>query len=251
VWEAQFGDFVNGAQSIVDEFIASAESKWGQKSGVVLLLPHGHEGQGPDHTSARPERFLSLAANDHLTIAQPSTPASYFHLLRRHVLSAEHRPLVVLTPKSMLRNKSAVSEPQDFTTGAFRPVIDDPHEAPESVARVLLCSGKVAWDLLAERDRREGSAARTAIVRVEQLYPYPADELRETVRRFPNLREIRWVQEEPSNQGVWPDYGLRLPEIFHGIPVILVSRPELAARSGGSHAVHASEQRVLMDQAFA
>jgi 2-oxoglutarate dehydrogenase E1 component len=251
VWEAQFGDFVNGAQSIIDEYLAAGESKWGQKSGVVLLLPHGHEGQGPDHTSARPERFMSLAANDHITIAQPSTPASYFHLLRRHTLSLEHRPLVVLTPKSMLRNKAAVSQTEDFTSGEFRPVIGDETAAVDNVERVILCSGKAAWDLFAERDKREGDSPRTAIVRLEQLYPRPIDDLEAAVRVFPNVEEIRWVQEEPANQGAWLDYALRLKDRFADLPIVLVSRPELTARSVGSNAGHVVQQRRLMDEALA
>ena len=251
VWEAQFGDFVNGAQSIIDEYIASGESKWGQKSGVVMLLPHGHEGQGPDHTSARPERFLSLAANNHITIAQPSTPASYFHLLRQHTLGLEHRPLIVLTPKSMLRNKAAVSQPEDFTSGEFRPVIGDEMVTVGNVERVILCSGKVAWDLLAERGKREGDSPRTAIVRLEQLYPRPIEDLGAAVQKFPNVREIRWVQEEPANQGAWLDYALHLMDHFGGLPIIRVSRPELTARSAGSNADHMTEQRKLMDEAFA
>jgi 2-oxoglutarate dehydrogenase E1 component len=251
VWEAQFGDFVNGAQSIIDEYLAAGESKWGQKSGVVLLLPHGHEGQGPDHTSARPERFLSLAADDHITIAQPSTPASYFHLLRRHTLGLEHRPLVVLTPKSMLRNKAAVSPTEDFTSGEFRPVIGDETAAVDDIERVILCSGKVAWDLFAERDKREGASPRTAIVRLEQLYPRPIDDVEAVVRVFPNVEEIRWVQEEPANQGAWLDYALRLKDRFADLPIVLVSRPELTARSVGSNAGHVMQQRRLMDEAFA
>ena len=159
MWEAQFGDFINGAQSVVDEYISSGETKWGQKSGVVLLLPHGQEGQGPDHSSARIERFLELCADNAMTIAQPSTPASYFHLLRRQNLESEHRPLIVFTPKSMLRNKAATSQPEDFTSGTFRPVIGDDSVTADSVERVLVCSGKIYWDLVAERAKRRGRAS--------------------------------------------------------------------------------------------
>ena len=251
IWEAQFGDFINGAQSVVDEYISSGETKWGQKSGVVLLLPHGYEGQGPDHSSARIERFLELCADDAMTIAQPSTPASYFHLLRRQNLEKQHRPLIVFTPKSMLRNKAATSQPEDFTSGTFRPVIGDDSVNTESVERVLVCSGKIAWDLFAERTKRESDASRTAIVRVEQIYPRPTAELNAEVARFPNAREIRWVQDEPANQGPWPHIALNFMGEFDGLPLSRVSRPASSAPSVGSHARHVKEFETLMEQAFA
>ena len=169
IWEAQFGDFVNGAQSVIDEYLSSGEAKWGQQSGVVLLLPHGHEGQGPDHTSGRIERFLQLCAEGSMTVAVPSTPANYFHLLRRHALDGVHRPMVVFTPKSMLRNKAAVSAVADFTTGGFEPVIDDPTVDPAKVRTVLLTSGKLYYELDAYRAAHD--ITDTAIVRLEQLYP--------------------------------------------------------------------------------
>src|SRR6185436_17303244 len=179
-WEAQFGDFVNGAQSIIDEFISSGEAKWGQTSDVALLLPHGMEGQGPDHSSGRIERFLTLCAEGSMTVAYPSEPANHFHLLRRHALDGIQRPLVVFTPKSMLRNKAVVSPLSDFTDGRFRTVIDDPryrddNGAATSVTKVLLCSGKIYWELAAERDNR--AMDDTAIVRIEQLYPLSIDKL--------------------------------------------------------------------------
>ncbi|WP_313408030.1 multifunctional oxoglutarate decarboxylase/oxoglutarate dehydrogenase thiamine pyrophosphate-binding subunit/dihydrolipoyllysine-residue succinyltransferase subunit [Aeromicrobium sp.] len=250
MWEAQFGDFVNGAQSVIDEYISSGETKWGQKSGVVLLLPHGHEGQGPDHSSGRIERFLTLAANDEMTIAQPSTPASYFHLLRRQNLQAEHRPLIVFTPKSMLRNKAATSQPEDFTSGTFRPVIGDDAVDASKVERVLLCSGKVTWDLRAERKKREGDSPTTAIVRLEQLYPRPKAEIEAELAKYPNVRELRWVQDEPENQGPWPHVALYLKDAF-GLPMTQVTRPESSAPSAGSHAVHVQESKDLMNRAFA
>jgi 2-oxoglutarate dehydrogenase E1 component len=179
LWEAQFGDFMNGAQIVIDEYIAAGEAKWQQRSGIVLLLPHGYEGQGPDHSSARIERFLTLAADDAFTVAQPSTPASYFHLLRLQSLSGIHRPMVVFTPKSMLRNKAAVSSPEDFTEGTmFRSVIGDEVADPEAVQTLLLCSGKIVWDLRAERARRADDGKRTAIAAVERLYPRPVEEIR-------------------------------------------------------------------------
>ena len=209
-WEAQFGDFVNGAQTIVDEFISSGEQKWGQRSGVVLLLPHGYEGQGPDHSSARVERFLSLCAQDNMTVAMPSTPASYFHLLRWQALSRRVKPLIVFTPKSMLRLKAATSAIAEFTSGSFRPVIGDPAERDDAaVRRVLLCTGKIYYDL-AER-RRAGGHDQVAIVRVERLYPLPAAEIAAELARYPEASEIIWVQEEPANMGAGPFMMLQLP----------------------------------------
>ncbi|MFT4299585.1 MAG: multifunctional oxoglutarate decarboxylase/oxoglutarate dehydrogenase thiamine pyrophosphate-binding subunit/dihydrolipoyllysine-residue succinyltransferase subunit [Aeromicrobium sp.] len=249
IWEAQFGDFVNGAQSVIDEYISSGETKWGQKSGVVLLLPHGYEGQGPDHSSARIERFLTLAANDEITIAQPSTPASYFHLLRKHTLEAEHRPLVVFSPKSMLRSKAAASQPEDFTSGTFRPVIGDESIEADRVERVLLCTGKLAWELFAERAKR--SDERTAIVRVEQLYPRPEAEVKAELARFPRAQEVRWVQDEPDNQGAWPHIKHHFTDAFDGLRLVGVTRPESSTTAVGSHPRHVAEARELLDRAFA
>jgi 2-oxoglutarate decarboxylase len=250
MWEAQFGDFVNGAQSVIDEYISSGETKWGQKSGVVLLLPHGYEGQGPDHSSARIERFLLLGADDAITVAQPSSPASYFHLLRRQALESEHRPLIVFTPKSMLRSKAAASDPSEFTEGTFRPVIGDDGVDASSVERVLVCSGKIAWDLFSERKKREADQSRTAIVRLEQLYPRPTEQLKAEIAKYPNAREVRWVQDEPANQGPWPHVALHFSGEFDGLPLLRVSRPESSAPSVGSHARHVEEQATLMQQAF-
>ncbi|MET4611558.1 2-oxoglutarate decarboxylase [Rhodococcus sp. PvR044] len=255
LWEAQFGDFVNGAQTIIDEFISSGEAKWGQLSDVVLLLPHGHEGQGPDHTSGRIERFLQLCAEGSMTVAVPSTPASYFHLLRRHHLDGIRRPLVVFTPKSMLRNKAAVSDLADFTTGKFRSVFEEPEYETgggerDKVKRVLLVSGKLYWELLArkQKDNRED----IAIVRIEQLYPLPSRRLRETLDRYPNATEFRWVQEEPANQGAWPLFGLALPELIPDklTGIKRISRRAMSAPSSGSSKVHAVEQQEIIDEAF-
>ncbi|MFF0344006.1 multifunctional oxoglutarate decarboxylase/oxoglutarate dehydrogenase thiamine pyrophosphate-binding subunit/dihydrolipoyllysine-residue succinyltransferase subunit [Kribbella sp. NPDC004875] len=252
LWEAQFGDFVNGAQSVIDEYISSGEAKWGQKSGVVLLLPHGYEGQGPDHTSARIERFLQLCAEDAMTVAQPSTPASYFHLLRRHTLGEEHVPMIVFTPKQLLRRKEAVSQPEELTHGTFRPVINDPEaEAnPGAVERVILASGRIVYDLLAERKKVEPDKISTAILRVEQLYPLPADEIVAELAKYPNATEIRWVQDEPANQGPWPFMALNLTEHLGGKPFYRVSRPAMSAPAVGSHGVHGTEQATLLKQAF-
>ena len=255
LWEGQFGDFVNGAQSIIDEFISSGEAKWGQLSDVVLLLPHGHEGQGPDHTSGRIERFLQLCAEGSMTVALPSTPASYFHLLRRHVLDGISRPLIVFTPKSMLRNKAVVSPVEDFTDDKFRSVIDDPHFVNgadrDKVKRVLLVSGKLYYELAARRDKEEREDV--AVVRVEQLYPVPHRRLRNTLEQYGNATDFAWVQEEPANQGPWPFLGLWLPEV---LPDALgglrrISRRAMSAPSSGSSKVHAVEQQEIIDEAFA
>ena len=199
LWEAQFGDFANGAQTIMDEFISSSEQKWGQRSSVTLLLPHGYEGQGPDHSSARIERYLQLCAEDNMTVAYPSTPASYFHLLRRQAYARPRRPLIVFTPKSMLRLKAAASSVEDFTQGGFRPVLPDPARLdPAGVTRVILASGKVVYDLEAERTKREDTT--TAIVRVERLAPVPGAEIAEALAVYPGA-EVLWVQDEPREPG--------------------------------------------------
>ncbi len=250
LWEAQFGDFMNGAQTIIDEYIVAGEAKWQQRSGVVLLLPHGNEGQGPDHSSARIERFLTLAADDAFTVAQPSTPASYFHLLRGQSLRDAHRPMVVFTPKSMLRSKAAVSTPDDFTAGSFRPVIGDDVPDTQAIGTLLLCSGKVAWELRAERQRRQGDDIRTAIATVERLYPRPVDELVAEVRRYPNLREVRWVQDEPANMGAWPHMALHLREELGDVSLRGVSRPESSAPAVGQASRHTEQQKALLEQAF-
>ena len=255
LWEAQFGDFVNGAQSIIDEFISSGEAKWGQLSNVVLLLPHGHEGQGPDHTSGRIERFLQLWAEGSMTIAVPSTPSNYFHLLRRHALDGIRRPLIVFTPKSMLRNKAAVSDVKDFTDVKFRSVLEEPiYEDAigdrSKVTRILLTSGKLYFELAARKakDNRDD----VAIVRIEQLAPLPKRRLAETLDRYPNARQFFWVQEEPANQGAWPRFGLELPELLpdklSGLKRI--SRRAMSAPSSGTSKVHAVEQQEIIDEAF-
>jgi 2-oxoglutarate dehydrogenase E1 component len=249
LWEAQFGDFVNGAQTVIDEFITSGETKWRQQSGVVLLLPHGYEGQGPDHSSARIERFMTMAADDAFTIAQPSTPASYFHLLRQHSLGEEHRPLVVFTPKSMLKRKEAASRPEEFTTGTFRPFISDDQADADKVDTLLLCSGRVTWDLMVERTKRE-DGERFAIARIEQLYPRPESAIREEIAKYPRLKQVRWVQDEPANMGPWPHYALSVwPDV--DAQVQLVSRDESSSPSVGTVKRHTAEQRSLLDRAFA
>jgi 2-oxoglutarate decarboxylase len=256
LWEAQFGDFVNGAQSIIDEFISSGEAKWGQLSEVVLLLPHGHEGQGPDHTSGRIERFLQLCAEGSMTVAVPSTPSNYFHLLRRHVLDGIRRPLIVFTPKSMLRNKAVVSNIEDFTDNKFRSVLEEPtYESGDGdrtkVKRILLTSGKLYHELVADKAKK--GRADVAIVRIEQLYPIPSYRLNEKLATYPNATDIAWVQEEPANQGAWPFFGLNLPEILPDRFTKLrrISRRAMSAPSSGSSKVHAVEQAEIIAEAFA
>ncbi|ONH33787.1 multifunctional oxoglutarate decarboxylase/oxoglutarate dehydrogenase thiamine pyrophosphate-binding subunit/dihydrolipoyllysine-residue succinyltransferase subunit [Pseudofrankia asymbiotica] len=252
LWEAQFGDFANGAQSIIDEFLSAGEAKWGQRTALTLLLPHGYEGQGPDHSSAHIERFLSLCADENMTVAYPSSAASYFHLLRRQTLSPVRRPLVVFTPKSMLRLKAAASTVQELTSGSWRPVIDDATVTdPAAVRRVLLSAGKVHWDLADARNKRDDKG-QFALLRVEQLYPTPGAEVAEALRRYPNATDIVWVQEEPANQGAYPHMGLHLPEFLPaGLRLRRVSRKASAAPASGSSKVHEKEQRALIEAAFA
>ncbi|WP_082096198.1 multifunctional oxoglutarate decarboxylase/oxoglutarate dehydrogenase thiamine pyrophosphate-binding subunit/dihydrolipoyllysine-residue succinyltransferase subunit [Demequina flava] len=245
LWEAQFGDFVNGAQTIIDEFISSSEQKWGQSSSVVLLLPHGYEGQGPDHSSARVERFLQMCAEDNMIAAMPSTPASYFHLLRRQAYDRPRRPMVVFTPKSMLRLRAAQSSVEDFTTGTFEPVVADPID-PAGVDRVLVCAGKVYYDLAAEREKTGDTS--TAILRLEQLYPVDADALNGALEPFGNA-EVVWVQEEPRNQGAWSYLAHALPHVI-GREVRGVTRPASASPASGLSSRHKEEQAELVQRAF-
>ncbi|WP_298251516.1 multifunctional oxoglutarate decarboxylase/oxoglutarate dehydrogenase thiamine pyrophosphate-binding subunit/dihydrolipoyllysine-residue succinyltransferase subunit [uncultured Arthrobacter sp.] len=247
IWEAQFGDFVNGAQTIIDEFISSAEQKWGQRSSLVLMLPHGYEGQGPDHSSARIERFLQMCAEENMVVANPSTAASHFHLLRQHAYRRPRKPLVIFTPKQLLRLKAAASSVEDFTQGSFRPVIPDAlRSAGEDVKRVILVSGRLYYDLLSKREKLEDTT--TAIVRVEQLYPLPLEEITAVLAEYPQA-EIVWAQDEPANQGAWPFMGLHLPPEVDR-PIRLASRPASASTATGSAKNHGIEQEVLLKKAF-
>ncbi|MGO1435237.1 MAG: multifunctional oxoglutarate decarboxylase/oxoglutarate dehydrogenase thiamine pyrophosphate-binding subunit/dihydrolipoyllysine-residue succinyltransferase subunit, partial [Canibacter sp.] len=249
LWEAQFGDFADGAQIVIDEFISSAEQKWGQQSGVVMLLPHGYEGQGPDHSSARIERYLQLCAQNNMTVARPSTPASYFHLLRRQAYARPRRPLIVFTPKAMLRLRGASSSVEEFTSGSFEPVIDDPKVPdPSAVERVIMVSGKTYYDLRAQIDKRDEH--RIALIRLEQYYPFAREELLAAVARYGNGNDLVWVQDEPENQGAWPflaDEFRHIDELKH---TRVVSRPSSAAPSTGSAKVHAVEQEALIGEAL-
>ena len=251
IWEAQFGDFANGAQTVVDEFISSALQKWGERSSIVLLLPHGYEGQGPDHSSGRIERFLTLCAEQNMTVAQPSTPASYFHLLRWHMKNPARRPLIVFEPKSMLRLKAAASGLNDFTTGTFKPLITD--EKVGNATRLIFTSGKVYYDLIAEREKLNEYS--TAIVRVEQLYPLPIEEIIAEAKKHPKAT-LLWVQDEPANQGPWPFIALAASEAFvaheelSGRSLRRVSRRATASPATGNHHLHEEEEKALMTEAF-
>jgi 2-oxoglutarate dehydrogenase E1 component len=258
MWEGQFGDFANGAQIIIDQFVVSAEAKWNQPSGLVLLLPHGMEGQGPEHSSARIERFLQLCAENNIQVCNCTTPAQYFHLLRRQMHCGPDRrglrkPLIVFTPKSLLRYSKASSHLDDLMTGAFQEVIGDPQHVGSQVRRILLCSGKVYYDLI---DRREKlGRGDTAIIRVEQLYPFPLQRLNEILRRYPDVAELFWVQEEPENMGAWYFVEEQMQSMINpggtGRQLRYVGRPTAASPATGAHKVHVDQQATLVNEAFA
>ncbi|MEN9644374.1 MAG: putative 2-oxoglutarate dehydrogenase component [Actinomycetota bacterium] len=250
MWEAQFGDFVNGAQIIIDQYLVAAEDKWGQENGLVLLLPHGFEGQGPEHSSARIERFLTLCADDNIQVCNATTAAQYFHLLRRQVRRDVRKPLVLFTPKAPLRMKESRSKVDDLTHGSFQEVLDDPiaSQNPGAVTRVVFCSGKVAWDAMAERDKRQ---APVAVVRVEQLYPFPGEQMRAILQRYPNAKQVVWLQEEPDNMGPWRFVEARFWRIKEeGYDLRQVSRIGSGSPATGSAAVHQQELADLMDETF-
>ncbi len=249
LWEAQFGDFADGAQTIIDEFVSSAEQKWGQRSSVVLLLPHGYEGQGPDHSSARIERYLQLCGENNMTVARPSTPASYFHLLRRQAYARPRRPLVVFTPKAMLRLRGATSEVADFTQGRFEPVLDDNRiQNKAAVKRVIVTAGKIYYDLISELDKR--ATSDIAVVRMEQFYPLPISEINAALEQYPNA-DIVWTQDEPENQGAWPFICLELAKHLKGRTIKVASRPSSASPATGSSKRSAQEQVDLIEKALA
>ncbi|MDF3289435.1 multifunctional oxoglutarate decarboxylase/oxoglutarate dehydrogenase thiamine pyrophosphate-binding subunit/dihydrolipoyllysine-residue succinyltransferase subunit [Streptomyces silvisoli] len=257
LWEAQFGDFANGAQNVVDEYISASEQKWGQTSGVTLLLPHGYEGQGPDHSSARIERYLQLCAQNNMTVAMPTLPSNYFHLLRWQVHNPHHKPLIVFTPKSMLRLKAASSKVEEFTSGGFRPVIGDDAVDPDKVRKVVFCSGKVYYDLLTERTARK--AEDVALIRIERLYPLPGEEIQAALAPFTKAQKFVWAQEEPANQGAWPFIALNLIDhldlVLGAAPdnadrLRRVSRPTSSAPAVGSAKRHQAEQAQLVNEVF-
>ena len=254
LWEGQFGDFANGAQVIIDQFIASGETKWLRMSGLVMLLPHGYEGQGPEHSSARLERYLQLCAERNMQVCNFTTPANYFHALRRQLKRNFRKPLIVMTPKSLLRHKLAVSTLDEFGSGAsFRHVIPeiDPIAADEAIRRVVFCTGKVYYDLLATR--REETIDSVALVRIEQLYPFPAEAFAQAVDQFPNAKEIVWAQEEPRNQGAW--YWLASRQHLVNVlgskrKLLLVARPAAASPAVGYYAKHNAQQKTVIENAF-
>jgi 2-oxoglutarate dehydrogenase E1 component len=255
LWEAQYGDFANGAQVIIDQFISAAESKWGQPSGIVLLLPHGQEGGGPEHSSARLERFLQLCAENNMQVAYPTTPAQYFHLLRRQMRGGIDRrglrkPLVVMTPKSLLRHPKVIATLDDLASGVFQTVLDDARVAdPTRITRILACTGKIYYELLAAHEARGGDFA---IVRLEQLYPFPQAEFAAVLRRYPNAQHVVWVQEEPRNMGAWPFIrGHIQPMLGPNQAIGYAGRPRSASPAPGSPKVHQREQSNLIEAAFA
>ena len=258
LWEAQYGDFVNGAQVIIDQFISAAESKWGQPSGIVLLLPHGQEGGGPEHSSARLERFLQLCAENNMQVAYPTTPGQYFHLLRRQMRGGSDRrglrkPLVVMTPKSLLRHPRVISSVDELASGSFHTILDDAQVVnPASVTRILACTGKVYYELLAAHEARGAAAANFAIVRFEQLYPFPQAEFADVLRRYPAAQHVVWVQEEPRNMGAWPFIRGRIQPMLRADQAIgYAGRPRSASPAPGSPKVHQREQAHLIEAAFA
>jgi 2-oxoglutarate dehydrogenase E1 component len=245
LWEAQFGDFANGAQVVIDQFIVSGESKWQRTCGIVLLLPHGYEGQGPEHSSARLERFLQAAAEDDIQVVNVTTPAQYFHLLRRQVKRDFRKPLIVMSPKSLLRHPAAVSRIPEFTNGGFQEILEEAN-APATASRVILCSGKVYYDLCDYRDKKGVKDA--AIVRVEQLYPLHADRLREIANRYPEARVV-WCQEESQNMGAWSWICHQIADVFEKIP-LYAGRDASASPAVGSLALHRRELAGLLEDAF-
>lgn len=249
LWEAQFGDFADGAQTVVDEFISSAEQKWGQSSSVVMLLPHGYEGQGPDHSSGRIERYLQLCAQSNMIVARPSTPANYFHLLRRQAMARPRKPLIVFTPKSMLRLRGATSDIRDFTEGTFQTVIGDSKADPQKIKRIIITAGKVYYDLRSALEKK--GEDRIAIVRLEQFYPIPKQELAAALEPYKNSgAEVVWVQDEPVNQGAWPFLARKLAKVSEVDRVRPICRDAAAAPSTGSAKVHAAEQESLIAAAI-
>jgi 2-oxoglutarate dehydrogenase E1 component len=247
VWEAQFGDFVNAAQVIIDQFLSSGEAKWNRLSGLVLLLPHGMEGQGPEHSSARLERFLELSVDDNWRVVNLTTPANYFHALRRQVASPWRKPLVVMSPKSLLRHPQAVSPVKDLVEGRFRPVIGDDEASLQDTTRVVLCSGKLYYDLAAAR--RTTGAAHVALLRLEQLYPLAVDDVLAALGRFRPGVDLVWAQEEPENMGAWTAIQARLAPRLPG-PLAVVARAPSASPAVGSATRHKLEQEQLVREAL-
>jgi len=245
IWEAQFGDFCNGAQVIIDQFITTGEQKWGQKCGVVLFLPHGYEGQGPEHSSGRMERFLSLAAQDNIRIANPTTPAQFFHLLRRQTLNPLKKPLIIFTPKGLLRHPACTSQLQDLTSGKFKEIIPDIKS--DKASRLILCSGRIYYDIVAEQAKQNNTD--TAILRIEQLYPLPLEKIKDELKKLPNLNEWIWAQEEPQNMGAWEFMHHHLKKLLP-LELRYVGRNRSASPAAGSYALHKAQHAEIMNALF-
>ncbi len=252
LWEAQFGDFVNGAQILIDQFLVASEAKWQQTSGMVLLLPHGHEGMGPEHSSARPERFLQSCGNLNIQVCNVSSPAQLFHLLRRQLLRKFRKPLIVMTPKSLLRHPKMISATQEFTSPTFQELLDDPSATDgERAEKILFCTGKVYFELLALRETRS-ELARVPILRLEQIYPFPYEELAKLFQqRYTRVREVIWVQEEPQNMGAWTFVRGRIPRASEApLKTTYVGRKNSGSTAEGSSKAHALEQKRILEEAF-
>jgi len=252
IWEAQFGDFANGAQVVIDQFIVSAQHKWERLSGLIMLLPHGYEGQGPEHSSARIERFLQLCASENIQVCVPSSPKQIFHLLRRQAIRKMRTPLIVISPKSLLRNPNAVSTLDDLSDGSFECVIDDELDNKNDVKKIIMCSGKVFYELIEKRNKEKHHDI--AIIRIEQLYPFPYDDLEEILLRYQNVHEYIWCQEEPLNQGAWFSHRHRIQRVLDRLgnnnEVKLVSRPPAAAPAVGLMKLHLKQQETLINEAI-
>ncbi len=255
IWEGQFGDFANGAQVVIDQFLTSGEAKWGRLCGLVLFLPHGYEGQGPEHSSARLERFLQLCSHGNIQVCVPSTPAQMFHMLRRQMMCTTRKPLIVMTPKSLLRNKASTSALELLENGRFQLVIDDRKIKDKKtdnsdVERVVLCSGKVWYEL--DQAREASGKLKTAIIRIEQLHPFPEQRLMEVLALYPKAREIVWCQEEPKNQGAWFQIRHHLQACIQDAQTLVyVGRERSSSPAVGNHTVHLHEQQLLVEQALA
>jgi 2-oxoglutarate dehydrogenase E1 component len=246
IWEAQFGDFCNGAQVIIDQFIATGEQKWGKRSSLVLLLPHGYEGQGPEHSSARMERFLTLSGDQNMQIVDPTTPAQLFHLLRRQVIKKIQKPLIVFTPKGLLRHPECVSKLSDFTTGSFQEIIDDPTK-PKKIKNLVFCTGRIYYDLSTARAKSKGE--EVALIRIEQLYPLHTEKLKGLIEQYQGFENCFWIQEEPSNMGAWTFIRPYLSDFLpKNVPLKYIGRPRSASPASGSHAVHKKQHAEILNE---
>ena len=249
IWEAQFGDFVNGAQVIIDQYLSASEAKWGQKTSLVMTLPHGYEGQGPEHSSARLERFLQLCAEDNMQVANLTTPAQYYHALRKQILQEKRKPLIIMSPKSLLRHPMAVCNVDELGNGKFMPFIDDETESKESFERLIICSGKVYYDILKELEDEE--ERNVAVARLEQFYPFPNKDISQAFESYKNLKKVVWCQEEPQNMGGWTFVSSRLSNLLSGEQeLIYAGRQASASPAAGQKKIHEAEQKKLIDKAI-